>query len=61
MRPVPLASGLWRVVKIAEPCDANDDGTVDRRDASDLLRPLWKASLPGYADCNKDGMLNFGM
>lgn len=53
--------GTWHVVKIAEPCDANGDGTVDRRDAGDLLRFLLggQASLLGYADCNKDGVLNF--
>jgi len=52
--------GTWRVVKIAESCDVNGDGTVDRRDASDLLRFLLggEASLSGYADCHKDGMLN---
>ena len=56
-----VGAGTWRVVKVAEPCDANGDGTVDRRDASDLLRFLLggEASLPGFADCNKDGVLNF--
>jgi hypothetical protein len=53
--------GTWRVVKIAEPCDANGDGTVDRQDAIDLLRFLLSGgiSLSGYADCHKDGVLNF--
>jgi hypothetical protein len=52
--------GTWRVVKIAEPCDANGDGTVDGQDAIDLLRYLLKGgpSLSGYADCHKDGVLN---
>jgi hypothetical protein len=53
--------GTWQVVKVAEPCDANGDGTIDRRDAGDVLRFLLgrQLSLAGYADCNKDGTLNF--
>jgi hypothetical protein len=53
--------GTWRVVKIAGSCDVNGDGTVNRRDASNLLRFLLggEASLSGYADCHKDGVLNF--
>jgi hypothetical protein len=53
--------GTWRVVEIAGSCDVNGEGDGDRRDASDLLRFLLggEASLSGYADCHKDGVLNF--
>jgi phospholipase/lecithinase/hemolysin len=44
-------------------CDANGDGTVDLRDARDLLGVLFKGggpdSLPGNPDCNEDGEVNF--
>ncbi|MGH8071312.1 MAG: hypothetical protein ACRERE_40005 [Candidatus Entotheonellia bacterium] len=54
--------GTWRVMKTAEPCDANGDGAIDRRDARDLLAFLLRGGNPlsGYADCNKDGVLNLG-
>jgi hypothetical protein len=54
-------AGVWQVVKVAGACDANGDGAVDSQDARDLLRYLFGAqtSLPGYGDCNKDGVVNF--
>jgi hypothetical protein len=53
--------GTWHVLKAAEPCDANGDGTIDRRDPLDLLGFLLQGGdpLPGHADCHKDGVLNF--
>ena len=32
-----VSARSWHIVKVAEPCDANGDGTVDHQDASDLL------------------------
>jgi predicted outer membrane repeat protein len=45
----------------SEPCDANSDGRIDRRDAWELLRYLWKDGEPllGDADCHQDGEINF--
>jgi hypothetical protein len=53
--------GTWCAVKIVEPGDANDDGTINDRDARDLFRlPLGgRPALSGHADCNKDGLVNF--
>jgi parallel beta-helix repeat protein len=46
---------------VIEPCDANGDGHVDRRDAWDLLRYLLRDGEPlrGDADCNQDDEINF--
>jgi hypothetical protein len=56
-----VSARSWHIVKVAEPCDANGDGTVDHQDASDLLGFLLRRGpwLSGYADCNKDSVLNF--
>jgi hypothetical protein len=54
-------TGTWRLAKIAIPCDANGDGMISGRDAFTLFRFLRRGGdpLPGYPDCNKDGLLNF--
>jgi hypothetical protein len=48
------------VPAIAQPCDANGDGTINRQDARDLFRFLRRGGEPllGNPDCNGDGAIN---